>query len=1148
MDSPKSLLSDVVKPDVDEKDSDVVRLSEFASVCSFICCFGEQLGVFLTIPRLGDILSCKTPSDTEVLSTLVVKLLNKARFWTRSDRWQSSLCRLIRTLAYNDPEMMAVSESLTIQQHQDTVGLPKPKSSASANEDCSFPLVPLNLRVKLFLFLLESQFERNPSFKEKVKAISPQTLRLQCIGCDVWGNSYWLFVDAEYNFLFYREPPTDGLLEFISNCPATLQKFLDELAQKPIHDKSFSDLYAEYDAEKLAKPDSTLNLRRQSSSPASVKLDPVSELSTDNQLHLKKESPDSVSTRDVDKLDSASPPSREGITSKEDPLSCVQSPPPHSLSASHPSDVTETSEQVEEEECKVDLPIASLNGCLPSEAVPSATENHRSPLALTPSNCNSADIPINNTCESLEPSEDTGNVKVTHKSKRKSALEADVSAQPPRRSGRQRKPVEFLTMEAFNPPKSSKKKALVVKKASTELGNERRGSKSLPSVENGVSKSVTKKKRHRRGRGRKKSKRRKGSQPWMCSPSQSEGEDVLEADFELQDSNAEDDSPQSSPSSRARDWLDEVESDFDVNACLDGEDALTVKLGRNMERQKRRSTTATAAEVAATELCDDDTPCQVCAKFGSPEWLLLCDQCDLGFHAMCLRPELHFIPEGDWFCPRCLHARLLTDVAARLEELRVNKAKLEATSRMQERLNFVNVSVTNIINEDNRRAKEAARQASRWYLDSSGEDDEEDGESRSSSDAGSFINEESDAGRRQRSRRNLRHRRTTHSRAAAKRRRVSPDSDASSDSASYSSSSSGEDSPAPVRAARQRVTAQYDVNAAFKQLDVLLDADEKYASIKQARKERQSRKHIPATDGAEEGQEVASSGEGSVEDSCLTGRRPKSKVLSSSDSEESASGDGSHTARRRRNRRSGSEDFRPDEEEEESNSSISEEGTSSSSTPSSDNWLSSRRARRSNARRNGRSRNRPRRPIPRFEEDSIGSEDEVKPTRRRAARRVNYKEPDSEEYEEEPTFDGERSAVFENSPARTPPQSSVSGRVRRILSDSEYEPSTSESPDDGDGPEVGEESVVQGNHMRLKPSQGVLPNTNQPSPASSQRELFSCDEDSGRGVGSGGLVDAPGLSPKPCKTLSASPLPSPVFEGSETSSQRLQAPLGSPHF
>merc|ERR1711949_91697 len=32
-----------------------------------------------------------------------------------------------------------------------------------------------------------------------------------------------------------------------------------------------------------------------------------------------------------------------------------------------------------------------------------------------------------------------------------------------------------------------------------------------------------------------------------------------------------------------------------------------------------------------------------------PEWILLCDGCEDGWHLSCLRPALMVIPEGDWY-------------------------------------------------------------------------------------------------------------------------------------------------------------------------------------------------------------------------------------------------------------------------------------------------------------------------------------------------------------------------------------------------------------------------------------------------------------------------------------------------------------------
>ena len=33
--------------------------------------------------------------------------------------------------------------------------------------------------------------------------------------------------------------------------------------------------------------------------------------------------------------------------------------------------------------------------------------------------------------------------------------------------------------------------------------------------------------------------------------------------------------------------------------------------------------------------------------------MLICDNCDLGYHCDCLEPSLHDIPDGDWLCPTC---------------------------------------------------------------------------------------------------------------------------------------------------------------------------------------------------------------------------------------------------------------------------------------------------------------------------------------------------------------------------------------------------------------------------------------------------------------------------------------------------------------
>jgi hypothetical protein len=48
-----------------------------------------------------------------------------------------------------------------------------------------------------------------------------------------------------------------------------------------------------------------------------------------------------------------------------------------------------------------------------------------------------------------------------------------------------------------------------------------------------------------------------------------------------------------------------------------------------------------------------DLACQVCGSASMADPMLLCDQCDKGYHMHCLSPPLERIPAGEWFCPTC---------------------------------------------------------------------------------------------------------------------------------------------------------------------------------------------------------------------------------------------------------------------------------------------------------------------------------------------------------------------------------------------------------------------------------------------------------------------------------------------------------------
>uniref|UniRef100_A0A183CGY3 PHD-type domain-containing protein n=1 Tax=Globodera pallida TaxID=36090 RepID=A0A183CGY3_GLOPA len=139
----------------------------------------------------------------------------------------------------------------------------------------------------------------------------------------------------------------------------------------------------------------------------------------------------------------------------------------------------------------------------------------------------------------------------------------------------------------------------------------------------------------------------------------------------------------------------------DGESSEDGEETMELK-----ERRERKK---------ATEL----TLCQTCKGSKSPELLLLCDSCDTAWHTFCLRPQLWFVPDGDWFCPFCEHTTK------------------EAADRLKREMDYIGISLNNIIplalnkKDDNGQSRE--------WSESSEEDAGGDGERRSKKKAMKIV-------------------------------------------------------------------------------------------------------------------------------------------------------------------------------------------------------------------------------------------------------------------------------------------------------------------------------------------------------------------------------------------------------------------------
>jgi len=49
-----------------------------------------------------------------------------------------------------------------------------------------------------------------------------------------------------------------------------------------------------------------------------------------------------------------------------------------------------------------------------------------------------------------------------------------------------------------------------------------------------------------------------------------------------------------------------------------------------------------------------DISCEICMKGDNEDKLVLCDKCDKGYHLYCLPEPLENVPQGTWYCEKCV--------------------------------------------------------------------------------------------------------------------------------------------------------------------------------------------------------------------------------------------------------------------------------------------------------------------------------------------------------------------------------------------------------------------------------------------------------------------------------------------------------------
>lgn len=125
------------------------------------------------------------------------------RFRTQLNRWQPSLGRFLQKYAYNSEDLASVGATLNV---------PSPSAEIASIEHpppSAFFSLPPELRIRVVLFCCETQFHLNPLFKEKIKTMESPILRSRPFGSDIFGNTYWLLIDPEFNFLLYKGSASD---------------------------------------------------------------------------------------------------------------------------------------------------------------------------------------------------------------------------------------------------------------------------------------------------------------------------------------------------------------------------------------------------------------------------------------------------------------------------------------------------------------------------------------------------------------------------------------------------------------------------------------------------------------------------------------------------------------------------------------------------------------------------------------------------------------------------------------------------------------------------------------------------------------------------------------------------------------------------
>ncbi|XP_053388432.1 remodeling and spacing factor 1-like, partial [Mercenaria mercenaria] len=168
-----------------QAENDCLSNPNFAVICSFMDRYAEFLG----LTEIGYKDLQEWIEDTKNVSPLLIDLhvrllrrIHKKLSNVTADRWERGVVKFC--YKYSNVDAWEI-------------------------ERFGYKLAKISTKLTLLKNLMESQFDCNNKFKDKVNEIAIDEMRFQPVGRDKDGMAYWYFLDKELNLRVYREHQDD---------------------------------------------------------------------------------------------------------------------------------------------------------------------------------------------------------------------------------------------------------------------------------------------------------------------------------------------------------------------------------------------------------------------------------------------------------------------------------------------------------------------------------------------------------------------------------------------------------------------------------------------------------------------------------------------------------------------------------------------------------------------------------------------------------------------------------------------------------------------------------------------------------------------------------------------------------------------------